>query len=161
MADKKPHVMAVASGGGHWIQLTRLTPAWRDCKVTYVTTDSKLRQSAEDVAAVGGVDEVGFYSVVDANRSQKVRLLMSLFQIAFVLVRRRPDVVITTGAAPGFFALRLARLLGIKTVWVDSVANADELSLSGRMAGQYADLWLTQWEHLAKPEGPECHGAVI
>jgi hypothetical protein len=34
-------------------------------------------------------------------------------------------------------------------VWVDSVANAEELSLSGKMASEKADLCLTQWPHLA------------
>ncbi|WP_299356622.1 UDP-N-acetylglucosamine--LPS N-acetylglucosamine transferase [uncultured Shimia sp.] len=161
MGKSTPHVMAVASAGGHWIQLTRLSPAWRDCRVTYVTTNPDLRNMAKDVAAAAGVKQADFHSVADANRSRKFRLLLSLLQIAFVMLRQRPDVVITTGAAPGYFALRLGRLIKCRTVWVDSIANADELSLSGQMAGKHADLWLTQWEHLALPEGPEFHGAVV
>jgi len=35
------------------------------------------------------------------------------------------------------------------------------LSLSGRRVGPWADLWLTQWEHLARPEGPEYRGSVL
>lgn len=104
---------------------------------------------------------VRFHKVTGANRWQKVRLLWSLCQIVFILLRARPDVLITTGAAPGFFALRFARLLGVRTIWVDSIANAEELSLSGQMAGPHADLWLTQWEHLARPDGPAYHGAVL
>jgi hypothetical protein len=53
------------------------------------------------------------------------------------------------------------RLLGCKTIWVDSIANVDELSLSGQQAGRFADLWLTQWEHLERPEGPEYFGSVV
>ena len=161
MGENIPHVMAVASAGGHWIQLTRLTPAWRDCRVTYVTTDPYLKHMEEDVAEAVGVKQVEFHSVVDANRNQKFRLLLSLLQIVFVLLRQRPDVIITTGAAPGYFALRLGRLLRSRTVWVDSIANGDELSLSGQMVGKHADLWLTQWENLATPEGPEFYGAVV
>ena len=33
--------------------------------------------------------------------------------------------------------------------------------MSGRMAGKYADLWLTQWEHLAKDERPAFFGSVL
>jgi hypothetical protein len=73
----------------------------------------------------------------------------------------RPDVVISTGAAPGFLALRLGRLLGARTIWVDSVANGEELSMSGKLAGRYADLWLTQWEHLAHEGGPQFRGNVL
>jgi hypothetical protein len=81
--------------------------------------------------------------------------------VLLLLLRVRPDVVISTGAAPGYFALRLGRILGARTVWVDSVANAEELSMSGRMAGKYADLWLTQWEHLAEKGGPMFKGSVL
>jgi hypothetical protein len=34
-------------------------------------------------------------------------------------------------------------------VWIDSVANVEELSLSGRLASERVDLCLTQWPHLA------------
>lgn len=161
MTERIPHVMAVASAGGHWIQLTRLIPAWKDCRVTYVTTDPKLEPIVAEKSASVGVAQMQFHTVIEANRWQKLRLLWSLLQILGLLLRKRPDVVITTGAAPGFFALRLAKLLRIRTVWVDSIANADELSLSGKMAGPHATLWLTQWEHLSEPDGPDYHGAVV
>ena len=103
----------------------------------------------------------GFHTVVEANRWQKWRLVKQLLGIAFILIRYRPDVVISTGAAPGYFALRLARLIGARTIWIDSMANAEELSLSGQRIGKHADLWLTQWEHLAKPEGPQYLGSVL
>ena len=76
------------------------------------------------------------------------------------MLRERPDVVVSTGAAPGYLALRCAKLLGARTVWIDSVANVEELSLSGRIASTKADLCLTQWPHLAAgPVGYE--GSVL
>ncbi|MBN1256111.1 MAG: UDP-N-acetylglucosamine--LPS N-acetylglucosamine transferase, partial [Planctomycetes bacterium] len=53
------------------------------------------------------------------------------------------------------------KLIGAKTIWVDSIANGGELSLSGKLAEKYADLWLTQWEHLTTEKGPYCFGSVI
>ena len=157
----RTRVLAVASGGGHWIQLCRLSPAWDGCDVTYVTTDPSVRADVEAAAAARGQPRPGFRAVAEANRWQKARLVKSLCQIAWVLLTVRPHVLVTTGAAPGFLALRLARLMGTRTVWIDSIANAEELSLSGRKAGPHADLWLTQWEHLAEPEGPEFRGSVL
>ncbi len=154
-----PHVLAIASAGGHWVQLRRLSPAWSGCRVTYVSTDPQLRKSVlEDKR---DATQVAFFAVKDANRWQKMRLLFSLMQIIWIMLRTRPDVVITTGAAPGFFALRLAALMGKRTVWIDSIANAETLSLSGQMAGGRCDLWLTQWENLAQPDGPSYSGSVI
>ncbi len=73
----------------------------------------------------------------------------------------RPDIVVSTGAAPGYFALRFGKILGARTIWVDSLANVDTLSRAGQMAGKFADLWLTQWPDLASTEGPEYAGQVI
>ena len=153
--------MAVASGGGHWVQLWRLRPAWDGCAATYVTTEAGYRdQVAEDAVARSQMTPA-YVSIVEANRWSKLRLARQLLQIAWAVLRTRPDMVVTTGAAPGYFALRLGRLVGARTIWVDSIANADELSLSGKKARRHADLWLTQWLHLAGPEGPDCKGAVI
>jgi hypothetical protein len=41
------------------------------------------------------------------------------------------------------------------------MANIEDLSMSGARAGRYADLWLTQWPHLAKAEGPYYGGSVL
>jgi UDP-N-acetylglucosamine:LPS N-acetylglucosamine transferase len=138
-------VLAIASSGGHWVELRRLRPAWSGCNVVYVTTsDVRHEETLQDEPAPA------FYSVVEASRWEKVKLVKQLLQIAAILLKERPQVIISTGAAPGYFALRIGKLLGAKTVWVDSIANAEELSLSGRKVCSYADLWLTQWEHLAQ-----------
>ena len=156
-----PHLIAVASAGGHWVQLMRLRPAWKGLHVTYVTTDPDCRQTIRQYAQDDGEPMPGFHTVVEANRWQKLRLLRQLTGLTYILLRERPDVVLSTGAAPGYFALRIGRLLGARTVWVDSMANAEELSMSGQRIGRHADLWLTQWEHLAKPEGPHYLGSVL
>lgn len=145
-------ILAVASGGGHWIELLRIRPAFGDAQVHYVTVQESYRHD---------VPGCGFSVVRDATRWQRFALVVQLCQLAWVLLRVRPDVVVSTGAAPGFFALRLGKLIGAKTLWLDSLANVDVLSQSGQMAGGCADLWLTQWPELAREGGPEYHGKVI
>ena len=79
----------------------------------------------------------------------------------WIVVRSRPDVVITTGASCGYVAIRVARLLGSRTLFMDSIANAEKLSLSAQLAQRHASMLLTQWPHLANPEGPTYRGSVI
>ena len=138
-SDASKKILAVASSGGHWVQLRRLRPAFEGHDVAYLTTNAGHRSE------IGGAR---FYTVRDASRTSKLALLLGALQIGWVLLRERPDVVISTGAAPGYLAIRGARLLGARTMWIDSVANAEELSLSGRMASDKADVCLTQWPHL-------------
>jgi UDP-N-acetylglucosamine:LPS N-acetylglucosamine transferase len=133
-------LLAVASSGGHWVQLRRLAPAFEGQDVAYLTTDSGHRSE---------VGSARFYAVKDANRWSRLSLLRCALQIIWVLLRERPKVIVSTGAAPGYLAIRCGRVLGARTVWIDSVANVEELSMSGRMASATADLCLTQWPHLA------------
>ena len=150
--NDKPKILAISSGGGHWVQLLRLRPAFDGCDVVFATVKEGYRAD---------VGESEFRVVTDANRWNKLALLRSLLDVVLLIRREKPSVVISTGAAPGYFAVRVARLLGIRSVWVDSVANVEELSLSGQKAGKCADLWLTQWPHLAGDNGPRCFGNVL
>ena len=53
-------------------------------------------------------------------------------------------------------------LFGIKTIWIDSIANCERMSSSGKQARRFADQWLTQWPDLAGgPQGPDYWGAVL
>ncbi len=144
--------MLISSSGGHWIQLLRLRPAFEGHEQVYVTTEPTY---SDEVA------EGLFYIVPDATRWSKLRLVWLAVKVVCLLVRLRPHVVVTTGAAPGFFAVFFGKMIGSRTIWVDSIANVEKLSMSGKMAGGFADLWLTQWPHLAKPEGPNYSGAVL
>jgi UDP-N-acetylglucosamine:LPS N-acetylglucosamine transferase len=159
MLNTSPHtdgiatkVLAVASGGGHWVQLLRLLPAFENCDMAYVTVSDAYRSQ---------ISAGRFYVVPDATRWNKLRLAWMGLKLTWILLAERPDVVISTGAAPGFFAIRLGRLLGARTIWIDSIANVERLSMSGEKIGPHADLWLTQWPHLARSEGPHFVGAVL
>jgi UDP-N-acetylglucosamine:LPS N-acetylglucosamine transferase len=152
MHRARPKVLAVASGGGHWVQLMRIRHAFEGCDVSYVTVHGSYRAQ---------VPNHNFYVVDDANRWSKIALMKTAARLGSVVWRERPDIVVSTGAAPGYLALRLGRLLGARTVWLDSIANVEQLSMSGAWVGQSADLWLTQWPHLARPEGPHYAGSVL
>jgi hypothetical protein len=146
-------ILAVASGGGHWVQLLRLRRAFLGHPVVYVTVRSAYRQDLAPEARLRVVN--------DASRWNPLALAVLLLRLAWIVLRERPGFVVTTGAAPGYLALRLGRLVGARTAWIDSLANVDELSLSGRRAGAHADLWLTQWPHLAREGGPRYEGSVL
>lgn len=145
-------VLAISSGGGHWVQLLRLRPAFEDCELIFATVSRAYRSQ---------VCGHRFHRIPDATRWNKFALVLQAMRIAAVILWERPDVIVSTGAAPGYFAMRIGKWLRARTVWVDSIANVERLSMTGELVRPYADLWLTQWGHLARPEGPHYMGAVL
>ena len=143
-------VLAVSSGGGHWVELMRILPAFEGADVALLTVNAEYRSEAHGHR---------FHVVNDATRWNKVAAALMAFRILLVVIRERPNVIVTTGAAPGYFALRFGKWFGARTIWVDSIANVEELSMSGKMARKFADLWLTQWPHLARAHRGEVAAA--
>lgn len=79
------------------------------------------------------------------------------FSYLKIIRKEKPEAIITTGAAPGLMAIVAGRLSGVKCLWIDSIANASELSDSGKMARRLANRIFTQWKHVAQPD-VEYHG---
>lgn len=146
-----PTVLAVASFGGHLVQLMRMMrPLEGKCRIVYVSTAEEARPEGCK----------SYYMVRDFSRTNPWHSFGQMKKLRGIMKKERPDMVISTGAAPGLMALIVAKMMGIRTVWVDSIANADHLSICGRLAAHMADKTLTQWPHLAG-NGVEYHGSVL
>lgn len=148
----RPVVLAVASGGGHWVQMQCLKPAFDGTELHYATTDASVVEETR-----GGQVHV----FPDANKDTPIRLLLCLVRLAWIILRVRPDVVVSTGAAGGLLAIRVARLIGARTMFIDSIANARKLSISARLALGVADRVLSQWPRVADSSAVEYHGSVL
>lgn len=145
-------VLAVASAGGHWTQLLLLNCAFGHGDVHYLTTN--INRSA--VQTQGKLT-----TVIDADLSTKLKLIPLALQVLFAVLKTRPDIVISTGAAPGFFAVLFGRLLGAKTIWVDSMANYSSMSVSGKYASRVCHLCLTQWPDVADGKKIKYAGGLL
>lgn len=145
-------VLAAASAGGHWEQLMLLRSAFGQNEVCFVTTDKSMAEFHGITDAV---------AIIDCNKSKPIHALICLAQAIAVALRERPDVVISTGAAPGLFCALAGRLLGAKVLWIDSLANAEQLSMCGSLSRFISHETLTQWEHLADAHRVTHAGSVL
>ncbi|MBW9270123.1 MAG: UDP-N-acetylglucosamine--LPS N-acetylglucosamine transferase [Candidatus Thiodiazotropha sp. (ex. Lucinisca nassula)] len=149
---KVKKILAVASRGGHFIQLKRLDPTLSQYEITWVTTYKKNMKSKSNGDTV---------YVRDASMSEKTVLILTAFQLLICVLKHKPDIVISTGAAPGYFAVVWGKLFKAKTIWLDSIANTESMSLAGQKAKYWSDIWCTQWPHLKKTNGPYYIGSVL
>src|SRR5688500_16309208 len=75
---KKIKVLALSSGGGHWVQLLRLRPAFTNCDVVFATVKEGYRSD---------VGNAKFRVIPDANRWNKVglvRVLLAIFRLLWL-----------------------------------------------------------------------------
>ena len=150
-------IALVASGGGHLSELVELAPAWRGRQVFFVTTVGQVVASE-----LARRFETEVHIVSEATRSHPFRLFVLLSQCVRIILRERPDVVLSAGAAPGCLMCLLGKLMGAKVIWIDSIANTERPSLSGRIVRHIADLFIVQWPDLVeKYPGVEYHGEVV
>ena len=132
----------VASSGGHWEELMCLRPIAEEHDTFYVT-------EAGGQANDSSLENI--YLVPQINRRQKDFLwqfLKLLITARKILLREKPDVVITTGALISFPFCLLAKLLGAKVIYIETFARVKDRSLTGRLVYPFADLFLVQWESL-------------
>ena len=149
-----------ASAGGHANELIRLLDVaegglWPIDVEAYVTT---MQLAAEAFARRGRPVHI----IGEGDRKKPLRSVAVLARAGALAIRLRPDVVVTTGSMPLAFFAMCAKLLGARVVWIDSVAQIEDLSLSGRAMRHVADLFLVQWpEVAARYPGAEYAGEVL
>jgi len=152
--SKKLRICLVASAGGHLSQLLKLAHCWCEHQTFCVTTANVAG------AKLGSTGRV--YVVGECNREHPIRVLLVLVRCLSIMLREKPDVVLSTGAAAGCILCFIGKLMRAKIVWLDSITNVRNVSLSGRMVRYIADLFLVQWPHLAQEyKSAEYVGAVV
>jgi len=152
IARNPPRLLVGASGGGHWIELLRLRPAFAGFDVAYVSTFDSY---AEVVAGQR------YYTVPDASRFRLKTFAPVFVRALLILWKERPAAILTTGSAPMLPFIVLGRLFAAKTIWIDSIANAEHISTSGRIAKRFAHRCVAQWPNVAADEGIEFWGNII
>ena len=149
---RKLKICLACSAGGHLRELTQLLGAVEGHDTFFLTF---RREDSEEL-------DGRVYFVSDPKRDP-LKLLKNVIQSARVILKERPDVVMTTGAGVAVPACYLGKLLGAKVVYIESLTRIDRSSLSGRAVYPIADLFFVQWRSLLSEYGKKAQygGAVI
>jgi len=150
--SNRRRVLAIASGGGHWVQLLRLRPAFEGSHVVYCSVHGAYAEQ---------VPEHRFYAIKDVSRRNPFGFAVVFFQLLKLFIRERPQVVVTTGSAPTLIALLLCKIFRARSLWIDSIANCEQLSTSGHNAIRLATKCISQWPQIARSNGLDYWGSIL
>ncbi len=142
-------VLIVCSSGGHLLQMLELRDAWDSFERVWVTFDKSDARSLLREERV-----VHAYSPTNRNIPN---LLRNVRLAAQVLRRERPSAILTTGAGVAVPFAWVGRLLGVPTVYVESVTRIEGLSLSARLISPVAKRMYAQWPELAEASSGRIH----
>jgi hypothetical protein len=134
-----------ASAGGHMNQMLRLLENGANWPVPphcLITTQPEVISS---LSRYGTVEVLG-----KCNHRHPVKSILVGIHALRLVLKHRPQVVVTTGSLPLALVCLWAKLGGARIVWIDSIANIYRFSMSGRLVYLFADLFLTQWPDLAQ-----------
>jgi UDP-N-acetylglucosamine:LPS N-acetylglucosamine transferase len=124
------------------LQLHRLQPWWEKHERLWVTFDLPDSRSL-----LAGERLVWAFHPTTRNVPNLARNLGLAWR---TLRRERPDLVVSTGAAVAFPFFVVARLLRIKTVYIEVYDRIDLATLTGRLCYPISDLFLLQWREQAR-----------
>ncbi|WP_051329487.1 glycosyltransferase family protein [Geminicoccus roseus] len=122
------------SPGGHLAELLRATDGIRFTDLYHVTF-----RSGRDIGLAGQ----RVHHVCHPRRSV-ARTLVNAVQSAIVLLRERPELIVSTGADVAVATLLLGRLFGARLVFVETGGTLAP-SLTGRLVYPFCDLFVVPW----------------
>ncbi|MCP5025561.1 MAG: UDP-N-acetylglucosamine--LPS N-acetylglucosamine transferase [Actinomycetia bacterium] len=130
-------VLLVCSSGGHLAQIMRLESWWKRHDRLWVTFNKPDAQSQ-----LADEPVVWAYHPVTRNVANAVR---NLWLAVKVIRSFRPDVIVSNGAGVAFPFFVFAKVVGVKTVYIEVYDRIDSRTLNGRLCEPLTDLFLVQW----------------
>lgn len=130
-----------ASSGGHFEEILRLGALkdGRDCFLFTEKSDFLTSEFCDKVYYVNQINRKEFLFIF--------KFIILIAESLKVLLREKPDCVITTGALAAVPISVLAKWMGKKLIYIESFARVDTSSMSGKILYPIADLFIVQWEN--------------
>lgn len=137
-------LLLTCSAGGHLTEMRQLAPFYSKIPHAFVTFERA------DTQSLAKTETVFFIPRPARNPIQTIRALVQAWKI---VAKRKPKLVISTGADVTVLVCLAAKLQGIPIVFIESFCRVEGPGLTGKLLAPVADHVLYQWPEL-KPFYP-------
>ena len=139
-------VMFISSTGGHLSELLQLKSLFNEYDYCLVTEKTK---STETLAQkYSGKTHYLVYGTKSHLFSYLFKFAFNIFKSLFLMIKIRPDVVVTTGTHTAVPMCYLAKLFGKKVIFIETFANRKTKTKAGSLVYPIADVFIVQWESM-------------
>jgi len=144
----KERVLFIASAGGHLSELLALREMFSNYESFLMTekTKSSIALTKEFPKKIAFL----FYGTMSHPFSYPFKLLGNCFISLYHYLKFRPKVVITTGVQSAAPMCCIAKIMGSKVIYIETFANIESKTASGRIIYHFADYFIVQWKSMLK-----------
>lgn len=151
-------VMFAASSGGHLTELLKLEELFKEYDYVLVTEKTEVTDKLKDKYKMEFVK----YGPCKNKFKYILTIIQNLFLAIRLVLKYKPETVISTGAQVGGFFCYVGKFFGAKVIYIETMAKIKELSGTGNNVYKIADKFYVQWEGLTeKYEKAEYLGRLI
>lgn len=151
-------VLFISSTGGHLNELLQLKPLFKEYNSFLITEKTKSNvKLTEDYNVPGFL----IYGTKDHLFSYIFKLLANCFLSLYYFLKIRPDVVVTTGAHTCGPICCIAKIFRKKIIYIETFANSNSKTATGRLLYTFADVFIVQWEDMLKVYPNAIYGGWI
>lgn len=152
-------VMFISSTGGHFKELMNLEKIFDKYKVTLVTESSSNKKKLKKEYKKYNIHFLLKHS--NFKIINLIKLFINCFISLFYFLRFRPKYIVSTGAHTAGPMCCIGKLLGSKIVFIETMANINTPTTTGKYVYKFADLFIVQWEDMLKVYPKATYGGWI
>ena len=140
-------VLFISSEGGHFSELLQLTKAMNKYNSFIVTEKNFL---SDEFRANYGTRINFLLNTKPKKPSYIILAPINILYSLYYFIKINPDVIITTGAHTAVAMCYIAKLFGRKIIYIETFANLESKTMTGRLVHPIADVFIVQWESMLK-----------
>ena len=141
-------VMFISSTGGHLSELLQLDKMFSNYDYTIITEKTKSNLKLKKRFK----ENIHFliYGTKDHMLVYPFKLIINCFKSLYYYLSFRPDYIITTGAHTAGPMCLIGKIFGSKIIYIETFANINTKTITGRLLYPFSDLFVVQWEEMKK-----------
>ncbi len=155
----KKKVMFISSTGGHLNELLQLSPLFEKYDYYIITEKDKTNENLKEKY------KEKIYFLPYGTRAKLVKYIFTYIYLCiktiYLYFKIRPKAIVTTGTHTAGPMCVLGKILGSKIIYIETFANTNKKTATGRLIYPIADLFIVQWEEMLKLYPKAIYGGSI
>lgn len=151
-------VLFIASTGGHLSELLQLKPLFNKYDNSLITEKTKstidLKEKYKNVNYL-------VYGTREHKFTYPFKFMYNCIKSLILYIKINPNVIVTTGTHTAVPMCYIGKLLGSKIIFIETFANSETKTASGKLVYPIADTFIVQWESMLKLYPKAIYGGWI